>query len=532
MTEQSTYYLAGSTAIEPLVNKWSVWSDLISPVPYSLHLLHYQIKVLTSYLADPAMHLEAVRDPSLFGGPFVNVPIERADEIKQMLDQIKTEQRDNIELATVVTDFSNQINKEAKGQSLEPFYEKAPKILRGYIELLYDYHSNPIMRCLESLLYESPYYKKNLQSLRIFKQSSDSARPFFMSTPRLPEADQIDWAIPFERLEVDEFFKLDETPQPLGRIREILGLSPADDERLLPLLTPDAPPRTEAWSGPEARVRYFGHACVLVEWKGVAILTDPWLSVDSNEGAFERLSYQDLPDKIDYALITHAHHDHYVLESLLRLRHKIECLVVPRTFGMFYADTSLRLMSKKIGFKHIMEMEALDTIELPDGMITAVPFLGEHADLAHGKVGYAVRVGKEQVLFAADSNCLDRHVYENVRRVVGPIQTVFLGMECVGAPLSWMYGTFLPTKLQRNYDQSRRTKGCDSDAAMNLLDAVGGKRVYIYAMGREPWLQYSLGLGMSEDSVQVRESNDVITKAREKGFLDAQRPYIKYEMYL
>jgi hypothetical protein len=221
-----------------------------------------------------------------------------------------------------------------------------------------------------------------------------------------------------------------------------------------------------------------------------------------------------------------------VLESLLRLRHKIECLVVPRTFGMFYADTSLRLMSKKMGFKNIMEMEALDTIELPDGMITAVPFLGEHADLAHGKVGYAVRAGKEQVLFAADSNCLDRHVYENVRRVVGPIQTVFLGMECVGAPLSWMYGTFLPTKLQRNYDQSRRTKGCDSDAAMNLLDAVGGKRVYIYAMGREPWLQYSLGLGMSEDSVQVRESNDVITKAREKGFLDAQRPYIKYEMYL
>jgi hypothetical protein len=95
-----------------------------------------------------------------------------------------------------------------------------------------------------------------------------------------------------------------------------------------------------------------------------------------------------------------------------------------------------------------------------------------------------------------------------------------------------MYGTFLTTKLPRNHDQSRRTKGCDAAAAMDLLDAVGGKRVYIYAMGREPWLQYSLGLGMAEDSVQVKESNQVIAQARERGFIDARRPFIRYEILL
>jgi L-ascorbate metabolism protein UlaG (beta-lactamase superfamily) len=532
MIREGPYHLAGSTAIEPLVNRWSAWSDLISPVPYSLHMLNYQIKVLNSYLDDPEMHVETSHDPKLFGGPFVNVPAERAHQIKEMLDEMQTKQRDNIDLATAITEFSNYIHKEGQGQSLEPFYEKTPEILRGYVELLYDYHSNPIMRCLESLLYESPFYKKQLQSLRIFQQRSDSSRPFFMSTPRLAEKDKIDWVVPFENPEVDELFKLESAPQELGFIRELLGLTPADDERLLPLLTQHSPAKAERWNGPEARVRYFGHACVLVEWKGVAVLTDPWVSVDPKGDVVERLSYKDLPEKIDYALITHAHHDHYVLESLLRLRHKIECLVVPRTFGMFYADTSLRLMSKKMGFKNVVEIEALDSIELDDGEITAVPFLGEHADLAHGKVGYVVRTGKEQVLFAADSNCLEKRVYENVRRVVGPIRTVFLGMECVGAPLSWMYGTFLPTPLQRSHNQSRRTKGCDSKAAMTLLDAVGAKRVYIYAMGREPWLQYSLGLGMSETSVQVKESDSVIMQAREKGFIDAQRPFIKYELYL
>lgn len=532
MKSNDTYRLADATVVEPLVNKWSVWSDLISPVPYSLHMLHYQMKVLSSYLDDPGLHAEACRDSSLFGGPFVDVPVSRAHEVAELLEQIKTAQKDNIELATTVTEFSNYINREAKGQSLEPFYAKAPPVLQGYIELLYDYHSNPLVRFLESLFYESHFYKESLQSLRLFRQTNDAARPFFMSTPRLLDDEQIDWTTPLASPDVDELFQLESRPQPLERIRDLLQLGPEMDENLSRFLTKEAPAKPEPWTGSTARVRYFGHACVLVEWNGVSILTDPWIAVRPEQGAGERLSYRDLPEKIDFALITHAHHDHYVLETLLRLRHKIECLVVPRTFGMFYADTSLRLMSKKLGFKNVLEMEALDSIPLPDGEIRAVPFLGEHADLAHGKIGYVVRAGKEQVLFAADSNCLDRQMYKNVRQVIGQVQTVFLGMECVGAPLSWMYGTFLPTKLSRNHDQSRRTKGCDAAAAMNLLEALGGQRVYIYAMGREPWLQYSLGLGLAEDSVQVKESNQVIAQARERGFIDARRPFIKYETYL
>jgi hypothetical protein len=65
-----------------------------------------------------------------------------------------------------------------------------------------------------------------------------------------------------------------------------------------------------------------------------------------------------------------------------------------------------------------------------------------------------------------------------------------------------------------------------------LLEAVGGKRVYIYAMGNEPWFQYSMGLGLSEDSVQIKEANKVIAMARERGFVDAQRPFGHYELTL
>jgi len=76
-------------------------------------------------------------------------------------------------------------------------------------------------------------------------------------------------------------------------------------------------------------------------------------------------------------------------------------------------------------------------------------------------------------------------MYEHLRHILGPIQTVFLGMECVGAPLSWLYGALLPTKLQHSHDQSRRTKGCDAKAALDLLETVESNRVYNYGLGME-----------------------------------------------
>lgn len=532
MSREDTCRLADSTVVEPLINNWAIWSDLISPAPYSMHLLHYQVKTLSSYLANPELHVKACRNPKFIGGPFVDVPVERAGEIKELLERTEREQADNIEFAKALASFYGYLNKEAKGQSLESFYETTPEALRGYVELVYDYYSHPILRLLESLLYESRYYKKSLQSLRIFQPARDDSRRFFLSTPRLLNEGEMDWRVPFESAQIDELFRLERRPQPLGYIREALGLSDDESTRLEPMLSQEPLPPVEPWMEARPRLCYLGHACVLVQWNGISVMTDPWVGVMPKEGGIDRITYQHLPEKIDFALITHAHHDHFVPETLLRLRHRIECLVVPKTSGLFYADTSLKLLARRMGFKQVIEMDSLESIGLADGEIITVPFFGEHADLAHGKSAYVIRAGNERILFAADSNCLDKRLYQHIRNVIGKIETVFLGMECVGAPLSWLYGALLPSRLEHSQDQSRRTKGSDSKAAMDLLEAIGGKRVYVYAMGNEPWFQYSMGLGLSEDSKQIKEANTLISKAREKGFVDARRPFGKFETYL
>lgn len=532
MNKEALYYLAETTVIEPLVNQWPAWAQLLSPLPSGLHAANYQTAALRSYLEDPEAHVKASRDPEMIGGPFVDVPAARAREVRELLALTEERQRRQIQLAKVFTEFHNSLVDEATGQSLEPFYRAVPDMLGGYVELLYDYYNRPTVRCFEALLYESDYYDESLQSLRVWRLGADGSRAFFMSTPHLLSEGELDLALSFDHPRARQLYRLDTEPRPLAEIRDIFGLGPEDDGRLLPLLTETAGPPPAAWDGETARVRYVGHACVLVEWRGTTILTDPYIGVRPGAGGMERISYRDLPERIDYALVTHNHQDHFALETLLRLRHRIRHLVVPRSFGMLHGDMSLKLMMRKLGFGSVIELDALEAIDIPDGRITGVPFLGEHGDLACGKTGFVVRCGGEQMLFGADSDCLDERVYENVRRALGPIETVFLGTESVGAPLFWCIGSLFLRRPQHQHEQSRRFHGCNARSALDILETVGARRVYNYAMGMEPWVEHLLGLGLTETSPQYVESERLLEAARLRGFVAAERLYGTSEIHL
>jgi L-ascorbate metabolism protein UlaG (beta-lactamase superfamily) len=525
------YRLADSTVVEPLVHRWAAWPYVLPPLAAGLHLLNYQLPLLRSYLADPAQHFAAAHDPALIGGPFMDVPPARVGEVRAFLEETEARRGVLLDFARAARDFQSFLVAEARGQSLEPYYARIPEPLRGYVELVYDYHDRPSLRFLENLLYESPAYQRELQSLRLSRMERDGNRPFFMTTPRLDSPDEVDWKVPFADERVDALFRLDAEPRRLEEIRELLGLSPADDARLLPLLS-DAPMKLdEPWREKRVRVRNFGHACVLLEWNGISILTDPFVGAVPTSGGIERFSWKDLPPHIDYALVTHAHQDHFALETLLRLRHRLGTLVVPRSHGMVPGDVSLRLLARKLGFPRVVELAELDSLPLPDGHIVGVPFFGEHGDLVHGKSAFAVRLGREQVLIGADSDCLDARTYEHVRRALGPFDTVFLGTESVGAPLTWSVGPLFPKPPPPQQAQSRRYHGSNARNALRLLEAVGARRIYTYAMGSEPWVEHLLGLGMKHDSPQMIESNAVLAQGRQQGLV-ADRPHARVELFL
>ena len=120
MSTERKYRLADSTVVEPLVQQWSAWPQLLSPIPASLHLSNYQLPALEAYLREPLEHVRASRDPEMIGGPFVDIAPERAGGIEQLLRETLEGRDEQRQLARSVISFHNQLLEEAHGQCLEP----------------------------------------------------------------------------------------------------------------------------------------------------------------------------------------------------------------------------------------------------------------------------------------------------------------------------------------------------------------------------------------------------------------------------
>jgi L-ascorbate metabolism protein UlaG (beta-lactamase superfamily) len=532
MADAVRYRLAESACVEPLVAGWAAWPHTFAPVAYSLHLLNYQLPVLRSFLGNPRLHETSCRNPRLLGGAFVDVPSNRVEDVRALHEALTAGSNDNIEFAQALLRFCRELVDQAKGQSLDELYARLPEPLRGYVELLYDYMNHPFVRCLEGRMYRSRYYKPQLQSLRLFDLQLDEDRRYFMSTPRLASEDAVSWRIAFEDARLDALFRMDVEPGSREEIREVIGVAPEQNALFKRLFRESGERGGAKWRGEGLRIRYFGHACALVETQDVAILVDALVAPKPHETSVDRFSYADLPEHIDYALITHGHHDHFVIETLLRLRRRIGTVVVPNNSHTFYADFSLRLMAERLGFRRVREVECFDEIAFEGGRIVAVPFLGEHNDLPSAKSAYLIQAGGKSVMFAADSNCLDEAIYEPLHELSGPINALFVGMESVGAPLSWVYGPMLPIKPDHYRSQDRRSSGCNSERALKFAAAVRCERAFVYAVGREPWLKYILAINPSENDAYMTEIGAFIERLKRDHGVEARLLFGKSEIFI
>ena len=357
-----------------------------------------------------------------------------------------------------------------------------------------------------------------MQSLRLSTISQDS-RAFVLSTPRLENEQSINWSRAFDSTDLDKLYSLRKQPASFEEVKELLGSDDSSDPILRDLLSEEPPPLYAPYRGEGARWRYFGHACILLETKNVSILLDPVISYDY-PADIPRYTYDDLPEVIDFVLITHNHQDHILLETLLQLRKRIGAIVVPRNSGGSLQDPSLKLMLQACGFKNVLELSEMESIDFDHGAITAIPFLGEHADLnITSKAAYLVNINRHSLLFAADSCNVSPKVYDHVHNAIGDVDVLFLGMECDGAPLTWIYGPLLTQKLPRAMDQSRRLAGSNFERGIGMVDRFRCKEVYVYAMGQEPWLNHVMRVKYTDESHPIVQSNRLIDVCMNRGII-------------
>lgn len=528
--EETLVYLKPNVVIEPLVDKWYAWAHLISPATAAMNITGRHLKIMKSYIQAPQIHAAAVRNPKMLGGPFMDIPVDRMGDVKALYQQTLTERQELIEFADAIKQLDQLLKQHGKGYSLEPLYEQIPDMLKGYVELVYDLNNNASYRFFEPLLYNSPYYNSGTQSIAMWVTENDE-RPFVLSTPRLETEGVVHLTIPFSHSFIDEVSRMKRKPQPLSYIKSLVDMTPEQEVIFETFFTEESLPPYQKYTGDKVRMRYFGHACILIETRDISILVDPLVSYYGYASDVDRFSDLDLPDTIDYILITHNHQDHVLFETLLPLRHRVRNIIVPRTTNGSLQDPNLKLMFTNIGFTNVTELDELETLRFSDCEIIGVPFVGEHCDLnIKTKLCYHVRVGEFKIMFVADSCNVENRLYEYVQKLTGDADVVLLGMECDGAPMTWLYGPLLTEDLARDKDQSRRLAGSNYERGRRLVETFNPKEMYVYAMGMEPWLEFISSVRYTDESHPIIASDRLIAHCHANGIV-AERLFGEKELF-
>jgi len=451
----------------------------------------------------------------MLGGPFVCLGEDEVERARALVHEMTSSHASLIRFAEDFRSLNTRLQGAAKGFCVDEFYADLPPSLAGLVEIAYDLNNHPEIRLHEEILYAGGLDNSSAEEVCL-RSVRDTDRAFFMSTPVLEGPDRLFLKTRFEDPVIDTLAALRTTPGRFGDIEALLRERGCDASGLGSFVT-ESPPerRSPQYHGEGIRIRYFGHACVLLQSSRTSILIDPLTAWERDDDQ-ALLTFDDLPDYIDFVVISHSHQDHFAPETLIQLRRRVGRVLVPRNNPGSLADPAMKLILRRFGYTNVTVMDSLDRIEVPGGEIMALPFAGEHCGLAiSSKLCALVRLGGRSLVFLVDSDGMDPLMYRRISHCFGDIDVLFLGMECHGAPLTWLYGPLLGKPISRREDESRRLNGTDCTRAWNLIQEFRPRRVFVYAMGQESWLKSIMGLEYGSDSIQILESNKLLALCHE-----------------
>ncbi|PZT70945.1 MBL fold metallo-hydrolase [Streptomyces sp. SW4] len=514
---------------QPLLHRWYAWCHLVPPQTAALNLNYRYLPMLRSYLRAPQVHASALANPARYGGPFLSPYGGTPEDVRELLAATERDATGLLRLAEDIRAAQLLLAEEADGRPMESLYARVPEGLRGLVELVYDTADRPRLRFFEALAYRAAEAWQAGQSVCLLPRP-DAEQPFTFGSPVLAHPSRVDLPVPFADPRLDDLYAAARVPaDPVELAERLLGPDPAEapPRRSRRCSPTGRPPRTPRRRG-TVRMRYFGHATVLLESPAASVLLDP-LPHYAGDG-HDHFTFADLPERLDAVVLSHLHCDHVSVEALLQLRHRVDTVVVPRAGGGSLEDPSPKLLLRALGFRRVVELGELESAGIGDGAaVTLLPFLGEHGDLdIRAKAVPLVEIGGRRVLFATDAVDTEPEVYRRVRETTGPVDTVFIGLECVGAPMSWLYGPLLERPTEREHDQARRLKGCDAEMAERLVRRFGATEVFMYALGLEPWVRHLTGSSYDPDSEQIRQTGLLEERCRAAG-IAAELLYVKAE---
>lgn len=142
---------------------------------------------------------------------------------------------------------------------------------------------------------------------------------------------------------------------------------------------------------PPLTVTRIGHACQLIEFGEIRVLTDPWFTETATYYHGERVasSIADL-GRLDAVVVTHEHYDHCDLDGLVAGGFDLDVpLIGPGTVAT---------IAQGKGFRDVRTIEAWESTSVGELVVTAAP--GKHG--VH-EVTFVIQAGGRTVFFGGDS---------------------------------------------------------------------------------------------------------------------------------
>ena len=78
-------YLKPNVLVEPLYNQWYAWGCLMYPATAALYIVNSHLKIMQSFIAAPQVHVNALKNPAMIGGPFIGYGPDKVAEVKALM---------------------------------------------------------------------------------------------------------------------------------------------------------------------------------------------------------------------------------------------------------------------------------------------------------------------------------------------------------------------------------------------------------------------------------------------------------------
>ncbi|MGH3166906.1 MAG: MBL fold metallo-hydrolase, partial [Trebonia sp.] len=100
---------------------------------------------------------------------------------------------------------------------------------------------------------------------------------------------------------------------------------------------------------------------------------------------------------------------------------------------------------------------------------------------------------------------------------LGQADMAFLGMECDGAPLNWLYKGLLTKPVSTKMSSTRKLSGSNAAQAGDIISELGADEAYVYAMGEESWVGHVMATTYDEGSYQLKQVDEFLGWCADRG---------------